>query len=332
MVKGNKKLELLTYEEILSRTGGGYDLYMFYEGKVEKRMKRPWGKDNHPSWGLFSKNGVWFWKDMAEESSGTAIEYIMRKFNLSFTDAIAKIKWDFGWGGKEVNSNPVVVTWERKEDIPSHITVDSQPFTKKHHEFWNKVEINEIDCNRLECWALKSPFSLNRKLFRLKKDEIGFFYYAPEENKVKIYLPERSKDSRFINNVSYFYLWNKRNIQKCNDLIIQKSYKDLIITSLLTPHVIATQAEAVQIFNEETVSIINKLGENIHVFYGSDPDGVKKCKEITNTNKWRYINTPRQYLPDINDVYGIVKMWNEQKMGTGLKKLEEFVKSKKFPL
>lgn len=323
MVKGSKKQELLSYEDILSLTGGGFDIFMFYEGKVEKRMKRPWGVDKNPSWGLFCKNEVWFWKDQATEESGTAIEYMQKKFNIDFADAIAKIKWDFGWGGKEVNPNAVVVTWERKKELPSHITVDSQPFTKKHHEFWNCVDVSEVDCNKLECWALKSPFSVNRKLFRLKKDEIGFFYYAQEEDKVKIYLPERDKDSRFINNVSYFYLWNRRNITKCSNLVVQKSYKDLIVTSMLTPHVIATQAEAVQIFNEETVQIINSLADNVFISYGSDPDGKNKSIQITADNKWKWCNPPNKYLPEVNDNYGMVKKY-------GMKELEKLLKYKKI--
>lgn len=326
MVKGKKKPEFLKYEEILKRTCGGYDIYMAYEGKVEKRMKRPWGEDKHPSFGIFANNGLWVWKDFAKETTGTAVEYVQNKFGLCFGDAIAKIKYDFGWSETQINKNPIKVTWEKKSEqtevIP--ITFDSQPFAKKHHDFWNCVGVSEQDCKKLECWAIKT-LVVNRKFFHLKKDEIAFAYYAPEEDKCKVYLPERNKDNRFINNVSYFYLWNLRNLKECDNGIIQKSYKDLIVTSMITPCVMGSQAEAVQIFNEDTVNSINSVFKNVWIWYGSDPDGVNKCKQITNTNKWKYINTPKNLLPEINDNYGFVKKF-------GLRKLEEFMKSKKFPL
>jgi hypothetical protein len=98
--------------------------------------------------------------------------------------------------------------------------------------------------------------------------------------------------------------------------------KDLIVTTLIQPCTIATQAEAVKIFDNETVKKINHISKRPFVWYGSDWDGVKKCKEITDTNKWRYINTPKHLLPEINDVYGYVKKF-------GIKQLEEFMKSKK---
>lgn len=332
MVRGSKKPDIITYEEVLRMTGGGYDIYMAYEGKVEKKMKRPWGTDRNPSWGIFCRNGVWFWSDRATEESGTAIEYMQKKFGLNFGDCMKKLVWDFGWGEEKINASPIKVVWERKkeEQEPIHITFDTQPFKKKHHEFWNIAEVTERDCNKLECWAVKT-LVVKRRIFRFKPDEIVFAYYAPELKKVKIYFPEREKNEKFLNNVPYFYLWNIRNVQKCNDVIVQKSYKDLIVTSLITPCIISTQAEAVQIFNEETVQTINSLADNVWVWYGSDDDGVKKCKEITNTNKWKYINTPKMLLPDVNDNYGFVRMHNLKNPGTGIKKLEEFMKSKKFP-
>ena len=95
----------------------------------------------------------------------------------------------------------------------------------------------------------------------------------------------------------------------------------MIVTSVIRPCVIATQAEAIRIFNEETVSKINSITETPWVFYGSDKDGVEKCTSITNCNKWKYINTPKQYLPEVNDSYGYACKF-------GLEKLDKFMKEK----
>lgn len=323
MIKGRQKI-IITYDEILKRTSGGYDIFMWYEGKVQKRMKCPWRKDNHPSFGFFQKDGVWFWKDLATEDVGTAIEYVQKKFGLSWSDAMDKVKFDFGWDTNNINASPVIVNWEKKEEVPVHISFTSKPFDKRHHQYWNCAGVTEVDCNKKECWAVKD-LAINRKVFRLGKDEIAFAYYCKEEDRAKIYLPDRPKDKRFWNNVSYFHLWNWQDVQECDDLIVQKSMKDLIVTSMITPCVIATQAEGAKIFNEAVVQKIHDVAKNVWVWYGSDDDGVDKCKKITNEFKWKYINTPKKYLPDVNDTYGMAKTY-------GLKAVEDFMRSKKFPI
>lgn len=324
MIKGRQRNELITYDEVLRKTSGGYDIYRYYEGKVPKAMSCPWRKDKHPSFGFFSRDNLWFWKDMKTEESGTAIDYVMNKFGLSWGDAIKKILFDFGWDKENVNARPVLVNWEAEEPKRVHISFSSKPFEKRHHDYWNVAGVSEVDCNRLECWAIKD-LAINRKIIRLKENEVGFAYYCAEEDRVKIYLPDRPKDKRFYNNVSYFHLWNWDKVQECSDLIVQKSMKDLIVTSMITPCVTATQAEATKIFNEDIVLRINGVAKNVWVWYGSDEDGVEKCKKITAKFNWKYINTPRKYLPEVNDTYGMARQY-------GLKSVEEFMISKKFPL
>lgn len=324
MIKGNMREERMRYEEVLERTSAGYDIYMYYEGKVEKLMRCPWRKDDHKSFGISMGNDIWIWRDFATEETGTPVDFVMKKFSLSFAEALNKIIYDFGWSTKRVNANPVKITWERIEPQIIPISFSTKPFEKKHHDYWNRAGVSEIDCNKKECWAVKD-LAVNRKRFYIKEDEIVFAYYSPEEDRAKIYFPEREKGSRFLNNVSFYYLWNFSNVSECKDLIVQKSVKDLIVTSVITPCVIASQAEAVKIFNDDIVEKINTISQNVWVWYGSDVDGVEKCKEITKRFHWKYINTPKKYLPDVNDTYGMACKY-------GLKEVEEFMKHKKFPL
>lgn len=333
MIKGKQRGNFITVDEILKRTNGGHDIFMYYLGSVSRLMNRPWGgKEKKLSWGVFPKNGIWFWKDSASEESGTAIHFVERYFNLTFNEAKDKICWDFGLGGKETNLSPVQVTWDRPEIEDkeySHIAFSAKPFQKKHHEFWNIAEVTEEHCKKYNCFAVKDA-AINRRRVPIAQGEIVFAYYCPEEDTVKLYFPEREKDKKFRTNVSFHHLWNYTNLSECENLIVQKSNKDMIVTSLLTPCVTATMSEAVKIFNKDTVDKINKISKKPWIWYGSDWDGVQKCKEITDTNKWRYINTPKILLPDVNDVYGMVKMYNLTNPGTGIKELEKFMKLKKL--
>ena len=327
MVKGKQKPVLLSVDEIYNFTSGGYDIYRYYLGDTITSgiMNRPWsGKEKKLSWGIFYREGVWFWKDLATEESGTAIQFVTRYFHLSQGDAIQKIMWDFGLGGKEINKKPQIVTWQKPEIREEKIKIkfSTIPFEKRHHEFWNAAEVTEDHCKKYECYAVKDLIIGTRRIY-IDPNERAFAYYCTLEDAVKIYFPDRESTERFRNNVSYHYLWNYENIaDSCENLIVQKSMKDLIVTTMIEPCCISTQAEAVKIFNEDVVEKINKVTNKPWIWYGSDWDGVKKCKEITDTNKWKYINTPKDLLPEINDAYGYVKAF-------GLKKLEEFMRSKK---
>ena len=318
MVKGSKRPSLET-EDILYYTNDGKDIYEKYLGKVGSIMKRPWGSDKHPSWGIYYWNNTWMWKDQATEESGNPIHFVQKLFNLSYSDAINKIAYDFKISDTEVISNRVYKEQKVSKKY-KHITAVTTKFAKRHHAFWNVVGVTEEHCKKHDCYAV-SKLYIDRQLFPIGKYETVFVYLAKDINKVKVYFPEREGMNRFRTNVPYHYLWEYDKLEGCDKLVIHKSMKDLITFSQIFPCNIATQNESIKVFDEEVVGKINSITKEPWVFYGSDNDGVRKCTEITNTNRWNYINTPKEDLPEINDVYGYVKKY-------GLKKLEEFVKQK----
>ena len=323
-MQGEKKPKLLTVDDVLFYTGGGLQIYEKYcTEKVGRSMRRPWGRDRQPSWGVFLYNGVWLWKDQAREDSGNAIDFVKKLFGLTFQEAMDKIKWDFGLGGKQSVSKALyTVPLSEMNKKPAHISFITMPFQKRHHEFWNAAEVTEDWCKKFNCFAVKSA-SLNYKKLYVDPKERVFAYYCSEEDKVKLYFPDRKGQNRFLNNVSYHYLWNYSNLDCCDKLIIQKSPKDMIVTTLLYPHVIATQAEHVKIFNEDTVKRIMDKSTDIYIAYGSDDDGRKKSIAITKEFGWGWVNPPNEYLPEVNDFYGLVKKY-------GLKELENLLKYKKI--
>lgn len=326
MIKGEKKREFLSVDEILSKTSGGYDIFRTYLGTVSRLMKRPWGKDDHHSWGVFPKNNIWFYKDQATEEAGTGIKFVEKFFNLSHQEAKDKICWDFGLGGgKEINTSPVQIVWEKPEVVEKeyeHISFDSQPFKKEHHKFWNAAEVTEDHLKKLNYFAVKK-LAIGRKFFPIGPNEVVMAYFSPEEDGVKIYFPERP-DNKFRNNVTGHYLWNFSNLQPCSKLLVQKSCKDLAVTTMITGNCTATQNESAGIFDEEMVGKILTISKNPIIWYGSDPDGVKKCQKITKANKaFGYVNTPKNLLPAVNDTYGYACKFK-------LKGLEQFMKLKKL--
>lgn len=319
MIKG-KKIITIDADDLLYYTNGGRDVYEKYIGKVSKIMKRPWGTDNHPSWGVFRSDGVWLWKDSATGECGTAIQAVQKLFNLTYRDAIAKIAFDFELTDKPVISDKVYEMQKYEPKKYAHITAEVCRFKDYHHRFWNAAEVNEDWCKKNHCYATTRLY-VNRRRVVINEKEPVFVYLADDIDKVKVYFPEREKGGRFKTNVPSTYLWNYHKLDRNDKTVIHKSNKDSIVFSLLHPHNLISQSEASEIFTEENMERINAISEETWLFYGSDEQGVKTSKTITSKTGWKYINTPANMLPDINDVYSYVKKH-------GLKELENFCKTK----
>ncbi len=317
---GDKKIPPLSSDDILFYTGGGRDIFERYLGKINKIMKRPWGKDRKPSWGVFLYNNTYYWKDNATEESGTAIQFVQKYFGLTFQEAMDKIKWDFSLGGKESRVQGIQNQYVKEEKRPVHIAYDKQPFQKRHHAYWNCTDVSENWCKGHNCYAVKD-LAIDRKKVFIKPTE-RVFVYETSSVLCKIYFPDRVGMNRFRNNLPWDYLWNIQNVNS-QRLVVQKSMKDLIVTSLIYPNIIATQSEHLKIFTPEVKERIENISKDVWVWYGSDEDGVKKCQNITKEFGWKYINTPKDEDPTINDSYSYACKY-------GLDKLKEFCKLKEL--
>ena len=323
MISGSKK-ERIDQEDVLYYTNDGKEIYEKYIGRLSKgAMKCPWRDDKHPSWGVYqSKDGTWLWKDIASEESGNPFTFVQQLFNLSYKAAFQKILYDFDLSNKGVVADRVYTHQKTKEKEYSLISIKPQPFQKRHHEFWNCAEVTEADTKKKNCYAVKE-LAINRIRVHISPRERVFAYYAKDIDRMKVYFPDRYNTDRFRTNVPYNYLWEYSKQICCDKLVGHKSMKDLIVFSLLFPNNIATNNESIKLFNEEVVGNINTITSDFWLFYGSDEDGVRKCTEITKSNNWRYINTPHDLLPEVNDVYSYVKKYS-------LKDLEQFCKTKQL--
>ena len=86
--------------------------------------------------------------------------------------------------------------------------------------------------------------------------------------------------------------------------------KDALCLKKLGVCSIATQSENAKIFDydetdEKDINLVEKLesfSKEIVINFGSDEQGKKQSRIITEKTGWRHYNTPDRLLPDINDV------------------------------
>lgn len=323
MITGKKSTEHISKEHLLQLTEQGKKVYEMYLGRITRQaMKRPWGEDKHPSFGVWqAPDGEWMWKDQARDESGDCVKFVQKLFNLSFGGAIDRVVNDLKLDvNLIVEQTPQTKEYRERQNY-SHIACKVMKFKQRHHQFWNVVGVTESICKKFNCYAVKE-LAINHQKVKLGEHEIVFVYFAEDIDRVKVYFPDRGGADRFRTNVPYHYLWQYNKLpEQCDKLVIHKSMKDLLVFSQIHDCNIATQNESVSVFDDSVVEKITSKCTQPWLFYGSDKDGMTKAKEIKKKLGWSTINTPTSLLPDINDAYSYVKQY-------GLKKLEELCKIK----
>lgn len=307
MITSKKQIKHYSIQDILDDTNGGYDIYRYYLGRVERITNRPWGKkESKPSWGIFPYRNVWFWKDYAKEETGNAISFVARYFSLSLIEAMNKICWDFGLSKTVIqNITPVKIVWEKptEEEKKEYTTINfiTCPFDERHTKYWNDYHLSEDYLKKHDVFRVKS-LAINRKRVILSKDELTFAYYHAPTDSAKIMRIGVTPDKKWRNNVSGDVLWFKESIQKYNNLVISKSVKDSLCLSLFGISTIAVQTESVSCI-DKNIDWLKEIHCPIYIAFGTDVQGKEQSHIITKKYKYKHYNVPDGLLDKgINDV------------------------------
>lgn len=323
MVKGTLK-KLISTDELLKHTNGGYSIFMneIPHLRVGRAFKSVLRKDSHPSMSISCRDGFWYVKDFSNGKSYSAISLVQAKYGLTFPQAMHKLCIEYGLKvgeSKEYAPMPLHAAPEYEgDDMP--IAVFEKKWSKKHFDFWEGTGVTPELCLRYNVVAVGEAAIRHRKVY-IDKGEVVWAYYAPDVGGIKLYFPERDRGLKFKNNIIGKYLWNFGNIQKCEKLVVQKSVKDMLVTAVVFPYVIATQSEESRLFTDEIVEIIHGVTNNVYVSYGSDEQGVRESTILTQKYNWKWVNPAKNLLPDINDFYLLSK-------AKGPEAIEKLLKSK----
>lgn len=293
----------ITKEEIFSKIGSleVYQMYMPTKFELNKNCLNPFQAEKNPSFRIYYKDGEAFHRSYNSNHKGDAIKFVMQLFGLSYGEALNKIAKDFGIiEGKSIEIVQKLPKIEKKEKKELILSSQKKDFTEGHREYLRQYGLNTTDLNCFKdtkVYAL-DKFWINGSNFPLKKDEIGFIYYIPKTKKQKIYLPFRDKKEKWWSSINFEYIHGLGELSDCNNLIITKSVKELLILRKYLPFCsIAVQAENPQTLSEEMIKFINSKAKNIYLSFDSDDSGVRASLELTKQTGWKYINVPKKYLP-----------------------------------
>lgn len=307
--------EIIGIDQIFNMTDGGYDIFQNELGSIPtKNISSPLRTgDNNPSFKVFKNNHLYFFKDYGgDQDSGNAIQFVQKRYSLSFGEAIQKVIQDLGLKQRVKNYIPTV----KKDPITQKsyrlIEFDDCPFDKSHAAYWDKIHLPEgflrsRDIYRVKTWAVD-------KVIQKKLDgELTFAYYAPDINGVKILRINVPSEMKWKNNIPNNYLWSYYKYENpVENLFVIKSRKDELIYDYLGYNTVSIQSEDAKVLLTHNVEKINKLSKHPILALGTDLQGMETSMEIMNVTHWNSFNIKVNVCKkhNINDPAGFVEIFN----------------------
>ena len=309
----------LTKENVFKKISS-YDVFKAYcenFQEVNKKFKsdlRP--DDTDPSGCISQIRGDLLYTDFGE-GSYRAVDYVMRKFNLTFIEALLKLNADFNlnlsttaqFTGELLKNTPQINT-KIKFKEKSHTTIQKKKreFTKQDLEYWNSFYWTE--------WMLKesktesiSHYWINGRMWIVKKDELAFsyeYYWHDGRMQRKLYFPLRDR-YKWFSNVNNSIVQLVDVAPKFGDyLFITSSKKDAGIfwrmqLDNIFPdkiiHGVAPNAESAFV-PEEWFSKMKERWSNIIIWYNNDWDKPHNTGIINAQRYGEKYNLPYFYNPD----------------------------------
>ena len=291
-----KRSDIINLQELWFHTDKGRIVFERELGRIpNKCINSPLRKDQNPSFSLFQdSNGFWRWKDFSNGESGNVIDFIMKRYNKSYPEALKYINEGIAQNPIEITKNSV-----KKEKKELLIEFSEKPYTKEHIAYWSKYLLPVDYLISKNVYAI-DKWAINGKIQKIPKGAFAFCYYVPEIDKCKVLTLNTSKQDKWRNNIPNDYLLNFPE-NHCETIWVNKSYKDCLVMEYHFGFCsCATQNEDGKIL-EKNIPRLQAISNEIVINFGADKMAVDNCTYIQQKYKTKYWNTPKYMLK-----YGVV--------------------------
>lgn len=318
----------ITKEFLLSKNNE--ETYMsYYLGVPVKKglFKSSLRVDSHNTCSFFrGKSGTLYFKDFATGDCLDFVNVVMKKFLVTYHQALKIIANDFGLISGTIPKFAKIQP-HFKEEKQTFIQCEVKEFAKHELKWWNSFGITPKLLNKYRVYSIKTVF-LNGNIFAQSSQHCPIYgYYMGKKENVeqwRIYMPMK-KEFRFIGNVSTKTIQGYQQIPKSGKvLVITKSMKDCMTFASLGIPAIAPNSET-QFINNKILSELRQRFKHIILIFDNDLVGVKFTNKIRKQHAWlKYTILPRNTgAKDISDYY---KMYGREKTIDLIKNYVERIK------
>ena len=302
----------ISIKEILNHVTE-FDLVHYYFGvkEIPCIMNSPLRKDNHPSFGFHSGDGVRIhYTDLATRDSGGVFDLLGKYWGLNLNDTLARV-----W--KELpNITNVSSHITMSEHILRHSNYSANIDLKCKIREWRQYDIDYWKSYGITLKWLKhaNVYPISHKIvikdnqkYIFPADKYAYAYVEFKEGKttLKIYQPYNKKGYKWANrhDSSVISLWTK--IPKTGDKVcICSSLKDALCLSANTGiPAIAPQGEGYNMSDTAINELKNRFTK-VYILYDNDTAGLIDGQKLSESTGFINLVLPSEYgAKDISDLY-----------------------------
>ncbi|MGL4343552.1 MAG: toprim domain-containing protein [Metamycoplasmataceae bacterium] len=304
----NKLYELCSEEQIFSH-------YFNHQVQLKTYYLNPLRNDKNPDCVYkISQSGFLYFHDYALGKSYSPIDIVMQIYNISFKEALHKIKNDIG----KIEKVAIIPKEYVKEDYLIDLKVKKENWNNKYLKYWNDYYLTENVLNNFKVSPI-SYYWINNVLIQC---QLSYCYYLGynQNHKYKILnLKNKYKwTTNSLTNLQGYYQLPKTG----KLLIITKSLKDVMVLSLFNIFSVAVQAETISLTKEQYLDLSLRF-DKIIVFYDNDNAGLLNSNIISKLFNLSQIYIPicERYNNNIKDISDYIKYYGIEKTKNLLKKL-----------
>lgn len=308
----------LTIESILKKVSE-WDLWRYYVPEIvlNKAFCSPLRKDTKPSASLFkASNGNLLLKDFGH-GVYNIWHFLQIKYGLTFIESLKVVDNDFNL---KLSTTPLyeiptmqflgVATKDKVEDnTPSIISIKKREWHKQDDLYWRSYGFSREYLDEAKIIPVEN-YWINGVLVYWYNKYNPAYSIEFGAGKRKIYSPLATK-FKWITNANNSIIQGEWFLpEKGENLIITKSYKDVLQLKLLEYCSVASQSESVFIAEDKIVSYKNRF-KNIFVLWDNDSTGKKYSEKFcTMYNLFSIFVPEEEAITDISDFY---KKYGESK-------------------
>lgn len=313
----------LTKENIFKRITS-YDVFMRYcknFKEVGSMFKSEFRNDKNASCCIEYINGDLLYKDFGEDSY-RCVDYVGRKFSLSFYNSLKRINEDFKLGlGYRTNDSNEIIQPRLITSLPKFeekqrtvIKIKKRNWTKEDIKYWNSYDIPIKLLEEYNVKSISHYWLINNKGEReFVNNNIGFsydYYWHKDIFLRKLYFPHANSEGKWISNVDYTIIqgWNILPKEGGDILFITKSFKDVMIFKLLNYWAVAPNNERAFIPEQVFKDKLQIRWKRIIIWYDNDDTGIEGAEKFSKKFEIEYYHNPLDTPKDPSDfvqLYGL---------------------------
>ena len=266
---------VLTKEFILSKVRQEDVFEYFTNSRVEfdTLLLSPLREDSSPTCTYKWLSDKLYFKDWSGHFEGDCFDLVQKLYHCNFYESLEIVASKFKLLDYSIPYQSIDISTIKKEKIKAKITVKWKEWDDYLLSYWKQFGITEEWLNYFKIAPVEYIWLNDQFNYKYSDQDPAFCYYF-SENEMKIYFPLRKKgEMRFLTNASYLQGYDQLP-EKGEQLIITKSYKDVVVLRMWGIYSIAPQAESVTINNDQYEDLSSRFSQ-LYNLYDFDYAGIK---------------------------------------------------------